>query len=116
VLDERLSVACGEGVLRPLRLQPRGAHRTRRGGVAARVFAAAGTVLPCPLQTTIEYFGTGLVGWQRRRSALSVQAALETAIHKFAAPRWTVFGAAHRCRAMRWRGGACRSAREASPM
>src|SRR6185312_8208325 len=48
VLDERLTIACGEGALRPLRLQ--------RAGRAAQATAAflrgydipAGTLLPCP--------------------------------------------------------------------
>ena len=48
VLDEQLSVACGEGVLRPLRLQ-----RAGRAAVEVSAFLrghpiAAGTVLPCP--------------------------------------------------------------------
>jgi methionyl-tRNA formyltransferase len=48
VLDEQLSIACGEGVLRPLLVQ-------RAGRTAVEVAAflrgrpiAAGTVLPCP--------------------------------------------------------------------
>ncbi len=48
VLDEHLSIACGEGVLRPLRLQ-----RAGRAAVEVSAFLrghpiAAGTVLPCP--------------------------------------------------------------------
>jgi methionyl-tRNA formyltransferase len=48
VIDGRLSVACGEGVLRPLRLQ-----RPGRAPLEAPAFLrgfpiAAGTVLPCP--------------------------------------------------------------------
>jgi methionyl-tRNA formyltransferase len=48
VLDDRLSVACGEGVLRPLRLQ-----RPGRAPLEAPAFLrgfpiAAGTTLPCP--------------------------------------------------------------------
>jgi tRNA pseudouridine38-40 synthase len=42
---------------------------------------------------TIEYCGTGLVGWQRQAKGLSVQAALETAIHDFCGAKVTVFGA-----------------------
>jgi len=42
---------------------------------------------------TIEYCGTGLVGWQRQANGLSVQAALETAIRKFCGVTVTVFGA-----------------------
>ena len=48
VLDDHLSIACGEGVLRPLRLQ-----RAGRAAVEVAAFLrghpiAAGTVLPCP--------------------------------------------------------------------
>ena len=42
---------------------------------------------------TIEYDGTGLVGWQRQANGLSVQEALETAFGKFCGERLTVFGA-----------------------
>jgi len=48
VLDDRLSIACGEGVLRPLRLQ-----RPGRASLEAQAFLRGlpippGTVLPCP--------------------------------------------------------------------
>jgi tRNA pseudouridine38-40 synthase len=42
---------------------------------------------------TIEYDGTGLVGWQRQANGLSVQEALETAIAKFCGEAVTVHGA-----------------------
>jgi tRNA pseudouridine38-40 synthase len=42
---------------------------------------------------TIEYCGAGLVGWQRQANGLSVQQALETAIHDFCGATVTVFGA-----------------------
>jgi len=42
---------------------------------------------------TIEYDGTGLVGWQRQPNGLSVQAALEVAIEKFCGEAVTVHGA-----------------------
>ncbi|MGE5268110.1 MAG: tRNA pseudouridine(38-40) synthase TruA [Thiohalocapsa sp.] len=42
---------------------------------------------------TIEYCGAGLVGWQRQKSDLSVQQALETAIGKYCGAEITVFGA-----------------------
>ena len=42
---------------------------------------------------TIEYDGSGLVGWQRQPNGLSVQAALETAIAQFCGERVTVHGA-----------------------
>jgi tRNA pseudouridine38-40 synthase len=42
---------------------------------------------------TIEYDGTGLVGWQRQANGLSVQEALETTITSFCGERVTVHGA-----------------------
>jgi len=42
---------------------------------------------------TVEYDGTGLVGWQRQPSGVSVQAALEAAVEKFCGDRVTVHGA-----------------------
>ncbi|MBV9551654.1 MAG: tRNA pseudouridine(38-40) synthase TruA [Alphaproteobacteria bacterium] len=42
---------------------------------------------------TVEYDGTGLVGWQRQPEGLSVQAALEAAVEKFCGETATVFGA-----------------------
>jgi len=42
---------------------------------------------------TIEYDGTGLVGWQRQANGLSVQEALETAITSFCGERITIHGA-----------------------
>ena len=42
---------------------------------------------------TIEYCGAGLVGWQRQPIGMSVQEALETAIHRFCGAAVTVFGA-----------------------
>ena len=42
---------------------------------------------------TIEYDGTGLVGWQRQANGLSVQEALETAVTGFCGERTTIHGA-----------------------
>ncbi len=42
---------------------------------------------------TIEYDGNWLVGWQRQANGLSVQEALETAVHKFCGETVTVHGA-----------------------
>src|SRR5713226_9140874 len=42
---------------------------------------------------TIEYDGTGLVGWQRQANGLSVQEALETAIASFCGGRIAIHGA-----------------------
>jgi tRNA pseudouridine38-40 synthase len=42
---------------------------------------------------TLEYDGSGLVGWQRQANGLSVQEVLETAIERFSGSRVTVHGA-----------------------
>ena len=42
---------------------------------------------------TVEYDGTGLVGWQRQPTGVSVQAALEDAVAKFCGERVIVHGA-----------------------
>lgn len=42
---------------------------------------------------TIEYCGTGFVGWQRQANGLSIQEALETAARRFCGETITVFGA-----------------------
>ncbi len=42
---------------------------------------------------TIEYDGTGLVGWQRQPNGMSVQQALETAVARFCGEAVTVHGA-----------------------
>jgi tRNA pseudouridine38-40 synthase len=42
---------------------------------------------------TVEYDGTGLVGWQRQPAGVSVQKSLEEAIAKFCGERTTVHGA-----------------------
>jgi tRNA pseudouridine38-40 synthase len=42
---------------------------------------------------TIEYDGSGLVGWQRQANGLSIQAALETAFQRFCGETLSVHGA-----------------------
>ena len=42
---------------------------------------------------TLEYDGTGLVGWQRQNNGLSVQEILETAVERFCGARLVVHGA-----------------------
>ncbi|HUN50757.1 MAG TPA: tRNA pseudouridine synthase A, partial [Candidatus Sulfotelmatobacter sp.] len=42
---------------------------------------------------TLEYDGTGLVGWQRQENGPSVQGALEEAVLRFAGERVTAVGA-----------------------
>ena len=48
VLDERLAVACGEGVLRPLRLQRPGRSALDTAAFLRGFALAPGTLLPCP--------------------------------------------------------------------
>jgi tRNA pseudouridine38-40 synthase len=42
---------------------------------------------------TVEYDGTGLAGWQRQASGVSVQEVIEDAAHRFSGERPTVVGA-----------------------
>jgi tRNA pseudouridine38-40 synthase len=42
---------------------------------------------------TIEYCGTGFVGWQRQPNGQSIQQAVQTAVERFCGERVTVFGA-----------------------
>jgi tRNA pseudouridine38-40 synthase len=42
---------------------------------------------------TVEYCGTGFVGWQRQPNGLSIQEALEVAVRRFCGENVTVFGA-----------------------
>jgi methionyl-tRNA formyltransferase len=48
VLDERLSIACGEGVLRPTRLQRAGRAAMEAAALLRGFAIPSGTVLPCP--------------------------------------------------------------------
>src|SRR5262249_50230348 len=63
-------------------------------GISARLRRAAGYRPAVPrYKLTIEYCGTGFVGWQRQANGLSVQEALEAAIERFCGAAPTVFGA-----------------------
>ena len=48
VLDERLTIACGEGSLRPTRLQRAGRGAMDTGDLLRGFAIPPGTVLPCP--------------------------------------------------------------------
>jgi methionyl-tRNA formyltransferase len=48
VLDDRLSIACGESVLRPLRLQRAGRAAMETAALLRGFALPPGTVLPCP--------------------------------------------------------------------
>src|SRR5207237_6935584 len=71
-----------------------GARRAGRRRVAARLSNPGRDLVAVPrYRLTIEYDGTGLVGWQRQANGLSVQEALETAFERFCGERLVVFGA-----------------------
>ncbi len=40
---------------------------------------------------TVEYFGTGFIGWQRQNNGLSIQQVIEQAIYQFSGQEVTVF-------------------------
>ena len=69
-------------------------RRARRPGLPARISDPSRDEAAVPrYKLTIEYDGSGLVGWQRQANGLSVQEALETAIPKFCGETVTVHGA-----------------------
>jgi len=71
-----------------------GPRRARRRRLSARFRAAGWNGVAVPrYKLTIEYCGTGLVGWQRQANGLSVQEALETAVQRFCGEKVIVFGA-----------------------
>src|SRR6185503_14923361 len=73
----------------------RRAQRVACRRIPARVSdpARRRAVLMPRYRLTLEYDGTGFVGWQRQKAGESVQAALETAIEKFCGERVRVTGA-----------------------
>src|SRR6202035_831672 len=71
--------------------RPRRAGR-RRLPARVRDPARHGAAVP-RYRLTVEYDGTGLVGWQRQPNGVSVQGALEDAALKFCGARVTVYGA-----------------------
>src|SRR5207302_2926441 len=71
-----------------------GPRSARRGGVSARLSDPGRDPVAVPrYKLTIEYDGTGFVGWQRQANGLSIQQALETAVERFCGERPTMFGA-----------------------
>src|SRR5262249_41148617 len=85
--------------LRLRRLAPDAAaarrSRGRRwGSLSPRLCAAAGHAALMPrYKLTLEYDGTGLVGWQRQATGLSVQEILEIAVERFCGETVRVHGA-----------------------
>ena len=105
VLDDRLTIACGDGAIRPTLVQ-----RAGRGVMTAEELLRgfpipAGHAALTRFALTVEYDGRPFMGWQRQDHGPSVQQAIEEAA--FAVTGETVRGpcrGAHRCRAsMRWR-------------
>src|SRR5207253_11179457 len=69
-------------------------RRARHRCFPARVRAAPRDRLAVPrYKLTVEYDGTGLVGWQRQANGLSIQEALETAFARFCGEASAVHGA-----------------------
>ena len=85
MLDDRLTIACGVGALRLLEVQragkaPMTAEEFLRGArIRAGAHARWRGLMP-RYKLTIEYDGTGFVGWQRQANGLSIQEAIETAL------------------------------------
>ena len=95
VLDDELTVACGDG-RGPAR---RAAARRQAAGQGGRVparparAAAPGVALMPRFKLTIEYDGGPFVGWQRQENGRSVQQAIEEAIAAFSGETVVVKGA-----------------------
>jgi methionyl-tRNA formyltransferase len=94
VITDDLTVACGDGALKLLKVQ-----RAGKGGMEARELlkgfpaAARHKIRLMPrYRLTLEYDGAPFVGWQRQDNGPSVQGALEDAIEKLSGERVTVTG------------------------
>src|SRR5262249_46127953 len=80
--------------LAPAAIAAVGTDPARCARLSARVPDIPRYGSPMPrYKLTIEYDGSGLVGWQRQANGLSVQEALETAVAKFCGEAVTVHGA-----------------------
>ena len=94
ILDDRLTIACGEGALRPT-LVKRAGKRAMSAEEMLRGFCRAeghGAVVT-RFKFTLEYDGGAFVGWQRQENGMSVQQALEEAVFKTCAETVTAHAA-----------------------
>ncbi len=81
IIDDRLTIACGSGALRPLLVQRQGKRAMETAETHARPGAEARRALRVTrFKLTIEYDGSGFVGWQRQAEGMTIQQALEEAI------------------------------------
>ena len=95
VLDDRLTIACGDGAVRIVELQraggrPMQAEEFLRGSTLRQ---ARGLAVMPRYKLTIEYDGAPFVGWQIQDNGPSVQGAIEAAIEAFSGESVMVQGA-----------------------
>ena len=100
VLDDALTIACGEGAIRPLLVQRAGRGADDAERAAARLSDPQGHDPPVTRwRLTIEYDGGPFMGWQRQDHGPSVQQALEEALERMTGEQARLHGRrAHRCR------------------
>ena len=116
VLDDRLTIACGDGAVRIVELQRAGRQADDGRGIPARHADCArhGAALSCAMpryKLIIEYDGTPFVGWQMQDNGRRCRARSTTAIEAFCGEKRDGAGRRpHRCRRACARPGrACRS-------
>ena len=95
LLDDRLSVACGQGAIRILELQRAGKAAMKAGEFLRGTPLPPGARLACMprYKLIIEYDGAPYCGWQIQDNGASVQGALETAVKAICGETVRVHGA-----------------------